>query len=140
PCNLDSDENEAADVVRMVRDHLPRNWRTLTKVDAIEGFVFDDRDPKAFDAYPPVKADKKLRVIVSAPFEAYGTIGASTESKLPAIYDTLKVEWALYRCMSRDNSPLAARATTHLNTFETLLGIKRTRDQSASPKAGHERV
>ncbi|MDP2346718.1 MAG: hypothetical protein Q8N34_03220 [Gammaproteobacteria bacterium] len=137
-CNLHTDSTERSDVRRMKPQNLPRNWRTKTQVDEIEGYLFDDRDPKIFETFPPIKAGRKLRVVTSVPFAAYGTIGGSTESKLPQPYDVAKVEWALYRCFSRDNSPLASRAITHLQVFQSLLGIKEIRDAKASPKAGHQ--
>jgi len=139
-CNLDTDDSELSDVIRMESRNLPRNWRTLTKVNEIEGYLFDDRDPKAFECFPPINVGRKLRVVVSAPFAAYGTIDGTTESKLPQTYDPHKIEWALYRCMSRDNSPLASRAGSHLQVFQSLMGIKVTRDNNASPKAGHEKT
>lgn len=137
-CNLSAADAELSDVIRMEKKNLPRNWRSMTQVDEIEGYLFDDRDPKVFECFPPIKVGKKLRVVTSVPFEAYGTIDSSTESKLPQTYDVHKVEWALYRCMSRDNSPLYARATNHLQTFQAMMGVKVTRDANASPKVGHQ--
>lgn len=138
-CNLDGDDNELSDVIRMQQQNLPRSWRSFTKVDEIEGYLFDDRDPTVFETFPPINTGRKLRVKVSVPFDDYGTIDNNTESQLPQTYDIHKVEWALYRCMSRDNSPLASRADAHLRVFQAMLGVKATRDGQASPKAGHEK-
>jgi len=35
---------------------------------------------------------------------------------------------------------LASRAGSHLQVFQSLMGIKVTRDNNASPKAGHEKT
>lgn len=138
-CNLSATDTEQSDVIRMQKQNLPRNWRSFPQVNEIEGYLYDDRDPMAFENFPPIKVGRKLRVVVSVPFESYGVIGAATLSKLPQTYDVHKVEWALYRCMSRDNSPIADRAQAHLQVFQSMLGVKATRDNQASPKAGHEK-
>lgn len=138
PCNLVSTGVEGRDIIRTERALLHPKWRTQAPADEAVAYMFDDRLPRQFEVTPPLKANKLLRIITSTPFTAYGVISASTDSKLPITYDTAKIEFALWRCFSRDNSPLAERANVHLQAFNTLLGIKDQRDTAASPKAGSQ--
>jgi hypothetical protein len=140
PCNLaPSDEAELRDIYLKPKGELSPGWRTIAQVDIVENYMFDDRNPTEFEVFPPVKVGRKLRVVTCVPFADYGTISGSTESKLPQAYDPAKVEWALYRCFSRDNSPAnRARGADHLQTCMRLLGVKNERDMEASPKRGHQ--
>lgn len=114
---------------------LPPHWRQLTQVADVEHFMYDDRNPLEWENYPPCLATKDVKIITSDEFAAYGTIDANTESHLPQSYDSAKIEYALYRCLSRDNSPLRERADIHFTKFLQLLGVKTGRDAAASPNA-----
>lgn len=114
---------------------LMPNWRLLPQVPTIEHFIFDEMVPTEFEVYPPSDAAKKLRIVTSEEFGDYGTIGAGTDSFLPQSYDPAKIEFALYRCYGRDNSPNRSRAADHFKAFLTLLGIKTGRDAAASPNS-----
>jgi len=139
PCNIDpSSGAELRDIYLKPKAELSPGWRTIAPVDVVENYMFDDRNPTEFEVFPPVKAGRKLRVVTCVPFESYGTIDANTESKLPQSYDAAKVEWALYRCYCRDNSPHRGRGLDHLRNFYQLLGVKGQRDLEASPKRGHQ--
>ncbi|HEY0964095.1 MAG TPA: DUF6682 family protein [Pseudomonadales bacterium] len=139
PCNIHpSSGAELRDVTLKPRGELSPGWRTIAQVDIVENYMFDDRNPTEFEVFPPVAVGRKLRVVTCVGFEDYGTISDSTESQLDQVYDPAKIEWALYRGFTRDNSPNRARGYDHLRNFYQLLGVKANRDLEASPKREHQ--
>lgn len=142
PCNVTvagEVVTEGRGVERMARADLHPLWRTMTRADIVEGYLFDDRTPRQFETYPPASVNAKLRVVVSVPFAAYGTITDATASHLPPTYDTAKVEFALYRLKQRSRNPrFKSEAQGHLQVYNAMLGIKGQRDSAQSPKTDQQ--
>lgn len=120
-------------VDRDVLDTQNPEWHGESGVQTIKNYVYDNRDPKTFYVYPPALSTSKLEVIYSKnPTDV--TVLASPLAVADIYADPL-LNYVLYRAYSKDaefaqNGNLAA---SYLNTFNSMLGIKTSKDAAYSP-------
>ena len=92
-------------------DAINRDWRSMTGVTEIAHFIFDDRDPRTFEVYPPAAASgASVEVIygayptdVSAPGgdgKAYTTVSGNISVKDQ--WATALLNYMLSRAYSKD--------------------------------------
>jgi len=147
-------------VARELLDAFDPNWSMdANAADEADEWIFDDRNPRRFELNPPLKAVIGLKIAYAAspavmtvtvvyggtaqggggsvPIEG-GQTATYTYDPFPLDdqYVPAAIEWALYRCLSRDSEDVenATAARSHLQNFYALLGAKAPAELSASPK------
>lgn len=120
-------------VARNVLDAQDPNWHAATVNATIECVVYDPRNPRRFDVYPPQPStgmgyaeieysSLPDDVDCNASLEA----GASAELLIGDEYQDAAYEYMLFRAYDKDSGAAAnaARAEKHLSNFMRLLGAK----------------
>lgn len=136
-CNADPAGAPVGATMRQVSraqlDAILRTWRAATASTAVFEFSLDEREPFAFDVYPPAVAGSKVYLLASvrpAPvcvLNGGGTALADADEVIGLNdgFDIPMVDWVLYRLFSRDASDAAyvARARDHLAAAQLALGV-----------------
>lgn len=120
-------------VDRDVLDTQNPDWHGDTGTQTIKNYVYDNRDPKTFYVYPPALSTSKLEVIYSKNPTDVTTL--ANPLAVADIYADPLLNYVLYRAYSKDaefaqNGNLAA---SYLGTFNSMLGIKTSKDAAYSP-------
>src|SRR5690606_11987487 len=93
---------------------LRPRWHGEPRTEAIEHFVFDENDPRAFYVYPPAAHSAKLEVRFSAVPAPHGPAEATADSteplRLPDTYQPILVDLVLARAFSKDAEGAANQA------------------------------
>lgn len=129
---IDIPRNEAGRAVRHIdRALLDENypdWQRGKSASAIQGFVYDERDPKTFWVYPGVRAGVKLELVHSlAPALLTLTqLDASALLPLDDVYFNPLYDFVLYRAHSKDaeHAVNAQLAGSHFQSFTLAMGEK----------------
>lgn len=119
-------------------DAYEPSWRSGVKKTSVKHYIYDPRNPLVYEVYPPVVADTKLRI-------KYSVVPAAVtqESGALALADAYREAvflYVMFKAYSKDaefsgNVTLAAQ---YLGLFNSLLGIKTTKDNSFSPAANRK--
>lgn len=120
-------------VDRDVLDTQNPEWHGDAGAQTIKNYVYDNRDPKTFYVYPPALATSKLEVIYSKnPTDV--TVLASPLAVADIYADPL-LNYVLYRAYSKDAefAQNGALAASYLGTFNSMLGLKTSKDAAFSP-------
>lgn len=120
-------------VDRDVLDTQNPEWHSESGVQTIKNYVYDNRDPKTFYVYPPALSTSRLEVIYSKNPTDVTTL--SSVLAVADIYSDPLLNYVLYRAYSKDaefaqNATLAAG---YLATFNSMLGLKTSKDAAYSP-------
>lgn len=119
-------------------DAISPNWRSGTSSTIIREYMTDDREPLIFYVNPPAAAGAKLQLSYSAipapypePFNESNTFTTVSD-----LYEPMIFEWAMYRLFNHDveGSVNVTRANQHLNTFQSMMGVKIQADSNFSAK------
>lgn len=116
-------------------------WHGEANTDAIEHFLFEADDPRAFYVYPPATATAKLEVAFSVVPAPHGMAEAKPDStqalRLPDTYAPILVDLVLSRAFTKDAEGGAnqARASMHLQAAQGALGLKIQGETASSPNA-----
>lgn len=121
-------------VDRDVLDTQNPEWHGETSTQTIKNYVYDNRDPKNFYVYPPALSTSKLEVIYSKNPTDVTTL--SNALAVADIYADPLLNYVLYRAYSKDAefAQNAALAASYLGTFNSMLGIKTSKDAAYSPE------
>lgn len=121
-------------VDRETLDSQDYNWHKAKQGKTVN-FVYDNRDPTHFYVYPPAVNGAKLEILYSeSPQEI---TDKTTDLALLDIYSEPLFNYVLFRAYSKDAefSPNFQLAQSYLQVFNSLLGIKTTKDFAFSPDA-----
>lgn len=135
---LDVIRNTSGRAVTMIsRDQLTAlnvSWFTMTPVDVVKHFTFDDQDPKSFHVYPPATTAASVRLLYAALPTDCATLGS--DIALDAIYEGPLIDWVCYRAWSIDGDSPAdqQRAANAIATFMQALTGKTTTDKATEPR------
>ena len=123
-------------VERGIKDEFEPDWHTETAAIAVKEYVFDARLPKEFYVSPPVHASIVVQIEVSESVNPTEMTVVGDTIALEDIYSPSMIEWALYRCLSREaeETPNIQRAASHFQQFFSLLGAKLNPDMAINPK------
>jgi hypothetical protein len=115
----------------LLDDTLP-DWHSGREQTAVKHFTFDERLPKEFYVYPPVKAGTKIEAKVST---LPARIAALTDQiDLDPLYIAPLVSYVAYRAQSKDSEyGNGAVAIAHFNAFNEALGTQNQSTLAASP-------
>ena len=123
-------------VDRGIKDDFEPDWHTETAAIAVKEYIFDARLPKEFYVSPPVHASTVVQIEVSESITPAEISLVGDVITLDDIYSPPMIEWALYRCLSREaeETPNIQRSATHFQQFFALLGAKLNPDMAINPK------
>lgn len=124
--------------LKMLDDYRPE-WRSEPLASAAKAWLYDDRNPTTFYMYPPVVSGTTIECVfakVPTPITE-SDYDSETKCELNPMYDNAIIEWLVYRAFSEDAefTANAARATTALNAFRTMLGDKSQADSIVQQKS-----
>jgi len=135
-CNLAADDSQGRAITLIdstVIDAFNPSWRSGTKSSTVKHYIYDPRNSRRFEVYPPVNAgakiQAKLAAYVGAASQTTDTVGLRDE------YMEHIVCFVLYKAYSRDmefagNAELAA---SYLSLFNGMLGDKTMADNAFAP-------
>jgi len=111
-------------IEKKVMDEVLPGWMIETTDSEIEHYMFEGERPTVFWIYPtPATAAQKIILSYAKAVDLITAVG--DEITLPDIYLPAIKEYLLWRCLSMENEDMAfSLASTHLQTFYTLLGKK----------------
>lgn len=128
-------------VDKRLLDAAAPGWQSMAGVTEIQHYMFDPRDPTAFDVYPPAASSgASLDVVYSAsPVDITEPADGATPTpgskpytlvtgniSVPDIYSGALRDYVLYRALARDseNGGYAQRAQAYYTLFANALGIE----------------
>lgn len=103
---------------RETLDSIRPNWRNDTAADTIKAWVFDERDGRHFEVWPPATTSASLKVVVSVP-----PADCAAETDNISLDDQFKgalVSYVLHRAFRRDGSD-EANARLADNYYQLFL-------------------
>lgn len=110
-------------------DSISPNWHAKPQGDFAKEYMFDERAPKWFYVYPPVKKDIKIEIEYSAkPAEI---VDLSQPLPVDIVYMQPLQEFILYKLLSGEGGN--GTGMQHYNTGMSLLGAKPQVDRYNSP-------
>ncbi len=114
---------------REILDSQYRGWHNESPSINIEGYIFNDVNPRNFYVYPPASSNAEIELTYSSVPELHvGDYEAVKGEgiKIPESYAPDIVDWILYRSFSKDadNASNLNRANLHLSTLMQKYGIK----------------
>ncbi len=121
-------------VKREILDVTLPGWHSAASTSEVLHFMFDPKDPKTFYVYPKATADPVMYVEVvmsKAPtntlLDTATSLGSDDiDSEIDDIYESVLVDYVLYRAYSKDSQHTANanRAAWHYQAFQAALGVK----------------
>jgi hypothetical protein len=120
-------------VDRDVLDTQNPEWHGEAGVQTIKNYVYDNRNPQNFYVYPPALSTSKLEVIYSKnPTDVTSLL---SNLAVADIYADPLLNYVLHRAYSKDAefAQNGALAASYLGTFNSMLGIKTSKDAAYSP-------
>jgi hypothetical protein len=127
----------AIDIITMkTMSALNPDWASDTAAAVVENFMLDERDPKNFYVYPAQPAGvATVNMVYSVTPADPATI--ATAITLDDIYETLLLDYVLYRAYGKDSAQsqfAAARSMAHWNFFVEALGRKDLKEKTDHPR------
>lgn len=133
-------------VERSSLDFVAPGWRQAAGAEVVRNWMFDDRDPLAFEVYPPAEVGASLNLLVAAvptpieePDEESPTFAnVSGDVPISEAFINALIDWVVYRAYLKDGQhpANAARAQTHLNAYRTALGLEVQATATVRPRSG----
>jgi len=128
-------------VDRALLDLQVRNWRNLTQASEIVHYMYDVREPKSFDVYPPAKSGAAIeieysRIPTDLVVPAAGTTisGVSGNLGIPDSQVTALQHYVCFRCYAEGvEEANAARASSFLALFKGELGAESQATVAVAP-------
>lgn len=118
---------------RSLLDEQEPTWYEKRSGDVVKHYTYDDRSPKAFYVYPPVKEGVKVEVLYSAPPAVVSRI--EDELQMDRTYIGPIVSYALYRALAKDSEYAnGVVAAAHLQAFNAAMGARNEIAVAVSPK------
>lgn len=120
--------------IREILDSQIPNWHTEAATNEVKHFMYSMLDPKNYYVYPPNTGLGYVELIYgAAPTEA--TLQSTIT--LDDIYQTILVDYILYRAYSKDTEFAADsnRASSHQQAYLTALAGKAKVEVGANPNA-----
>jgi hypothetical protein len=118
---------------REILDAQTPSWRAISGTVDVKHFIYDPRQPKVFDVYPPATSASSIEAIVAVfPTDiaepAAATIWSDVVGNfgLPDIFANAVQDYVLFRAYSKDAEYAGneAKAAGHYAAFANALGIE----------------
>jgi hypothetical protein len=140
--NADGAPCRQADKVSL--DAALPGWRQATASTTVKNWMYDERDPLAFEVYPQAAAGAALRLQVAQEATPIAEPGAGQTwanvvgtVPISAAFANALLDWVLYRAFSMDGQhpANAARSTTHYAAYRQALGLEVATTATVAPDA-----
>lgn len=120
-------------VDRDILDTQNPSWHADSGQTTIKNYVYDNRDPKTFYVYPPAASGARVEVMYSKNPTDAASAGATLS--VADIYADPLLNYVLHRAYSKDAefAQNAALSGSYLQIFQSMLGIKTSKDAAYSP-------
>lgn len=121
-------------VNREILDVTNPDWHSSTPNATVKHYAADVRDPKTFYVYPPQPGTNmnQVELIYSTNPTSLGAL--SNNISLDDVYETLILDYILYRAYSKDSETAnAQKADYHYQTFLRALTSKSQGEVSMAP-------
>lgn len=118
---------------RKILDDQVRSWRNLTGSTEILHYMYDPREPRVFEVYPPAATGASLDLEYAAlpadiaiPAEGSLYTAATGAMSISDLFTNALVNYILYRCYRKDTEYTAnpARAGAYYQAYVNDLGIE----------------
>ena len=119
---------------RNILDDQMRSWRNMTGATEILHFMYDAREPRVFEVYPPAAATgasvdleyMALPTPIAIPAEGTLYTAATGNMALGDLFANALVNYILYRCYRKDTEYASnpARAAAYYAAYVNDLGIE----------------
>jgi len=110
---------------RNILDTINPSWHVTGAAAEVLHYSVDMRDPKTFYVFPGQLAatTQKLEIVISV---SPPTILIGAVIPLDDVYESVLIDYVLYRCFSKDSEHTAnmQRADYHYKAFMSALGVK----------------
>lgn len=128
-------------VERTLLDAQHPGWRSKRQCPEVDHFMYDERQPKVFEVYPPAKAGAKLQIEYAAipadhSIPAPGTLlsAVSGDINVPDLQATALHHYIVARCYAEGNEDgNIARAQAFFSLFGNELGIEIQATKNVAP-------
>ena len=130
-------------VQRSLLDSQVRGWRGLTGVTTILHFLYDEREPKAFEVYPPaaisgasVEAEyAAITVNIATPAPGTTTAAITGDLSLSDLFANAIRNYVMFRCYSKNTEFTAnpSMAAAFYGAYANDLGIEAKGTAAVSP-------
>lgn len=117
-------------------DSIKPDWHSDATAEVAKEYMFDERSPKWFYVYPPVKAGVKLEIEYSA--EPPLITDPAQPLPVDLVYMQPLQEFIIYKLLSGDGG--SGMGMQHLNTGLSLLGAKPNSDAYVAPSTDVSRA
>jgi hypothetical protein len=120
-------------VNRRILDEQTRGWRALPGATTIQHFMYDPRDPRTFEVYPPAAVGASVELEYAAipaniAIPAAGSLPAAAVGNMTLgdLFANALVNYILYRCYRKDTEYTAnpQRAVAYYQAYINDLGIE----------------
>lgn len=143
PCNTDG---PAVTLVpdRRVLDTVAPGWRREAGVDDVLHYLYDERDARTFEVYPPANAGATVDLVcavyptdIAVPLPSAAPTDIAGNLDLPDSCWQPVVDYMLFLSYLKDNefSPDPNRARAHLELFANTLGVELSAVVASSPRS-----
>lgn len=128
-------------IPRQLLDAQVPGWRSMTPAIEVQHFMYDERQPKVFEVYPPAKVGAKLQVEYASIPVDLAIPGANTllaalsgDVNVPDLQATALQHYILFACFAEDGEDgNTARAQGFYALFNSELGIEVTATTAVAP-------
>ena len=129
---------------RKLLDAQVRGWRGLTGSAEIQHFMYDEREPKAFEVYPPAAVGAIVAIeYVAMPTDIVTPAPGSTTAaitgnmSLPDLFANALRNYVFFRCYSKNTEFSASPnlAVAFYQAYANDIGIEAKGTASVSPNA-----
>lgn len=120
------------------------NWRSMTPTQEILHFMYDPREPKHFEVYPPAALGASLEIEYAArptdiaePTAGQLYTAVTGNISVGDLFANALADYVLYRChaeQSEEAQPVRAQA--HYGAYVSSLGIEAQATVAVAPTAG----
>lgn len=118
---------------RSLLDEQEPSWYEKRPGDVVKHYTYDDRNPKAFYVYPPVKTGVTVETLYAAPPPEVAAI--EDELQMDRTYIGPVVSYVLYRALAKDSEYAnGVVAAAHLQAFNAAIGARNEISVAVSPK------
>lgn len=146
PSNAGVDRTVVRQVPRRALDEQQPGWRNLPEVAVVKHFVYDVRDPLAFEVYPPARTGATVNALyavyptdIAEPAPGADWTGVVGDISTQDIFGNALLDYVLYRAYLKDSDYAGniGRSQGHYAAFASVLGIEVKATQAIAPVTAH---
>lgn len=142
--NTNGTKRAVTKVMASLLDAQIHNWRSMTPTTEILHFMYDPREPRSFEVYPPAALGASLEIEYAArptdiaePTAGQLYTAVTGNISVGDLFANALADYVLYRChaeQSEEAQPVRAQA--HYGAYVASLGIEAQATVAVAPTAG----